>query len=265
MLRRKRPSKPNNLLQDSARASGWPEAPDRLNPENVGYMTVASVSRRMKMDSRPVFLESALLLPLREPATEETQWSPAVFAAIEWRRFEAVCALLFSQGSFTLQSESYGPGLGLLIRLYSQTGGRPVAIVHCRHWQDKRVEEPELREFLTVMASHKVKRGTYVTATTYTPEARQFAKDNHINAMDSDALLALIAKRKPSQQLELLAEAYEGEYWVPTCANCGTKMVKRALATDRVPFWGCVSFPQCTATLRMLGYPPAPNIENTSP
>ena len=143
MLRRKRPSKPNNLLQDSARASGWPEAPDRLNPENVGYTPVASVSRRMKMDSRPVFLESALLLPLREPATEETQWSPAVFAAIEWRRFEAVCALLFSQGSFTLQSESYGPGLGLLIRLYSQTGGRPVAIVHCRHWQDKRVEEPE--------------------------------------------------------------------------------------------------------------------------
>lgn len=202
--------------------------------------------------TEPAFLDSSLLPSAPAPLPEETQWSPAVFAAIEWRRFEAVCELLFSQGGFTARSESHGPGLGLLVRLYRPAGGGPVAIVHCRHWQNKLVEEQELRDFLAVMKSHKVKRGTYVTATTYTPGARRFAKEHHINAMDSDDLLALIAKRKPSQQLELLAEAHAGEYWKPTCARCGIKLVKRARSADRVPFWGCINFPQCTTTLRML-------------
>jgi restriction system protein len=55
-----------------------------------------------------------------------------------------------------------------------------------------------------VMAERKQKRGVVVTNATFTPEARQFAREHGINAMDRDRLLELIAKRTPSQQQALL-------------------------------------------------------------
>ena len=42
--------------------------------------------------------------------------------------------------------------------------------------------------------------------------------------MDGARLLELIATRTPEQQKAVLAVAFEGEYWIPTCASCGVKM-----------------------------------------
>jgi restriction system protein len=140
-----------------------------------------------------------------------TQWSLSVFAAIEWRRFEAVCEKLVAQGGFQTKSQSQGADGGLDIWLYSQKAKGPVAMARCKHWQGKPVGVKDLRDFLGVMASHKVTRGTYATTSTYTADARQFAKDNGINALDGNSLLALIAKRTPEQQQELLAVAYGRE------------------------------------------------------
>jgi restriction system protein len=103
------------------------------------------------------------------------------------------------------------------------------------------------------MASHQLKRGTYATTSTYTQDAQQFAKDNSINALDGPALLALIAKRTPAQQQALLAVAYEGDYWRPTCASCGTKMVERAPAKGGAGFWGCAGFPKCRGKMQLTG------------
>jgi hypothetical protein len=100
--------------------------------------------------------------------------------------------------------------------------------------------------------SHQLKRGTYATTSTYTPDAQQFAKDNGINALDGAGLLALIAKRMPNQQQELLAVAYEGEYWRPTCASCGVKLVERTPAKGGANFWGCSNYPKCKSRLPMV-------------
>ena len=43
--------------------------------------------------------------------------------------------------------------------------------------------------------------------------------------------------------------AYEGEYWRPTCASCGTKMVERSRSSDGGLFWGCTNYPRCKRTL----------------
>lgn len=48
--------------------------------------------------------------PTTEPAARHkpvTTWSAAVFAAIEWRRFEAVCEALFAQAGFETRSQSH--------------------------------------------------------------------------------------------------------------------------------------------------------------
>jgi restriction system protein len=194
----------------------------------------------------PAVAEMARPMPL-------AAWSPAVFAAIEWRRFEAVCEALFAQAGFSTRAQSHGADGGVDIWLHSAHAQGPVGVVQCKHWQGKPVGVREMREFFGVMASHQLKRGIYATTSTYTQDAQQFAKDNSINALDGPALLALIAKRTPAQQQALLAVAYEGDYWRPTCASCGTKMVERTPAKGGAGFWGCAGFPKCRRTLQMVG------------
>lgn len=185
------------------------------------------------------------------PATSSRQpaWSPAVFPQIEWRRFEAVCEALFAQAGFETRTQSHGADGGVDIWLLSRNVAGPAGIVQCKHWQGKQVGVKELREFFGVMASHKLQRGTYATTSTFTADALAFARQNGINAMDGSALLKLIGQRTPEQQVALLEVAYEGEYWRPTCANCGIKLVERARKEGGAAFWGCANYPKCRTTM----------------
>lgn len=183
---------------------------------------------------------------------ESKQWSPAVFAAIEWRRFEAVCETLFAQAGFETRSQTHGADGGVDIWLYSRHAEGPAAIVQCKHWQGTPVGVKEVREFYGVMASHKLQRGTYATTSVYTADAQQFAKANGVNAMDGSALLRLIATRSPEQQESLLTVAFEGEYWRPTCASCGIKLVERTPTRGGAAFWGCSNYPRCKSRLPMV-------------
>jgi restriction system protein len=187
---------------------------------------------------------AAVLEPKREPA-----WSAKVFEQIEWRRFEAVCEKLFAQAGFEARTQSHGPDGGVDIWLHSQHADGPAAVVQCKHWTGK-IGVKQVREFFGVMASHKLQRGTYATTSTFTADAAQFAKDNGISALDGDRLLALIATRTAQEQAQLLAVAYEGDYWKPTCASCGVKMVERS-SRGGSRFWGCRDFPKCRSTLPM--------------
>jgi restriction system protein len=221
----------------SSRASGLAASP---NPNTVNNATSLDRLRNADLPSS-----------MRPEAPPASTWSPAVFAAIEWRRFEAVCEALFAQAGFGTKAQSHGADGGVDIWLHSKNAEGPVAVVQCKHWQGKPVGVKELREFYGVMASHGLKRGTYATTSTYTADARAFAQSNSINAMDGSGLLALIAKRTADQQAELLAVAYEGEYWRPTCASCGIKLVERNPAKGGASFWGCSNFPRCKTRIYM--------------
>ena len=127
---------------------------------------------------------------------------------------------------------------GVDIWLYSKHATGPAAIVQCKHWKNQAVGVKELREFFGVMASHKLARETYATTSTFTQDAQSFAKANGINTMDGPRLLKQIATRTPEQQKQPLDVAFEGEYWRPTCASCGIKLVERTMRLR--PFWGCL-------------------------
>lgn len=185
------------------------------------------------------------------------RWSKQVFDDIEWRRFEALCSELFAQAGFEPRSQSHGADGGVDIWLHSRNADGPVAVVQCKHWHGKQVGVKEMREFYGVMASRKVTRGTYATTSTFTDEATRFAKENGIHLLDGEGLLWLIAKRTPEQQSALLEQAYEGEYWRPTCASCGRKMVERNPRKGGKPFWGCSVYPKCRSTLPMREPSPA--------
>jgi restriction system protein len=186
------------------------------------------------------------------PRVRATTWGPQVYAHIEWRRFETVCLALFAQAGFQPRAQPLGTEGGVDLWLHSRHAQGPVALARCRHWLSRPVGLRELKDFQGKLAAHQLRRGSYVTSGGYTREALEFAHREGINLLDGQALLALIAKRRPEQQQALLDAAYEGEYWRPTCANCGTKMVERSSDVDDSSYWGCMSYPRCRQMLPML-------------
>lgn len=168
-------------------------------------------------------------------------WSPQVFEDIEWRRFEALCEALFGQAGVRTESQSHGADGGVDIWLYSAHSPKPM-IVQCKHWRRKPVGVQQVREFFGVLKANDLQYGTFATSSTFTGDALVFAKANGINVQDRSGLLRLIGTRTPAQQDALLAVAYEGEYWRPTCANCGVKMVERQPKDGGAGFWGCANY-----------------------
>jgi restriction system protein len=187
-----------------------------------------------------------------QPTAPASTWSSAVFAAIEWRRFEAVCEALFAQGALEARVQAHGADGGVDIWLHSENAQRPVAVVQCKHWQGKPVGVKELRKFFEMMALHDLKHGTYATTSAYTTDAKAFAQANGINAMDGSDLLTLIDQRTPEQQAALLAVAYKGKYWRPTCASCGIKLVEQKPVEGGALYWGCSNYPRCTTRIYMV-------------
>ncbi|MDL5032541.1 restriction endonuclease [Pelomonas sp. APW6] len=217
------------------------QTPAKRSPKGTSSAVAASTP------ARPAEVPAAA-----EPEGRPDRWSPAVFDMIEWRRFEAVVEALFKQAGFETKSQSHGADGGVDIWLYSRNQpGAPVSLVQCKHWQGKKVGVDKIRELRGVMAAQNVKRGQFATTSTFTADAMAFASENGVNLLSVDKLLQLIASRTPEQQAELLTVALEGEYWRPTCVNCGVKMVDRVPRNGGAPFWGCPSFPKCKTTLPM--------------
>jgi restriction system protein len=206
------------------------------------------------------------IAPLADAATPSAQiashrhepldrWSREVFELIEWRRFEAVVEALFAQAGFETRSQSHGADGGVDVWLYSENhadGDAPVSIVQCKQWMRQKVGVKEVRELRGVMAQHGIARGQFVTTSDFSEDAREFAGANGIGLHDVDGLLRLIATRHPKQQEALLRVAFEGEWWRPTCASCGIKLVERTARDGGRAFWGCQNYPRgCRSRLAM--------------
>jgi len=198
--------------------------------------------------------------PVREaPAQVPARWSREVFELIEWRRFEAVVEALFAQAGFATRSQTHGSDGGVDIWLYSHhhgDGDAPVSIVQCKQWMRWKVGVKEVRALRGVMAQHAIARGQFVTTSDFTADAREFAESNGIGLHDVDGLLALIATRTPEQQAALLEVAFHGEWWRPTCASCGIKLVERTARQSGRPFWGCENHVRgCTTQMALRAQP----------
>ncbi len=143
-------------------------------------------------------------------AVHGKHWSLDVFASIDAQRFADVCETWFSWAGFDTRHECHRTPEGIDIWLRTPRQAGPVAIVRCKHVQDKPVGLQDLRDFLVVVSTCKDAHGTFTTTSTYTPQALQFAKDNGIEVVDGRGLLHRIMTRTRRSQQALLAVAYHG-------------------------------------------------------
>jgi restriction system protein len=227
-------------------------------PERLPRAIAARLIRAGRLAEHPPAVSSADAANSRRskarPATPD-RWSREVFEVIEWRRFEAVVEALFAQAGFKTRSQAHGADGGVDIWLYSvhhADADAPVSIVQCKQWMRQKVGVREVRELRGVMAQHGIARGQFVTTSDFSADAREFADANGIGLHDVDGLLRLIAGRDAEQQQALLRVAIDGDWWRPTCASCGIKLVERTAREGGREFWGCENYPRgCRTKMAM--------------
>jgi restriction system protein len=186
----------------------------------------------------------------RAAPNKPTRWRAGVLRAIEWQRFDAVCAALFRQDGYVVKVNSDGAAGGSQLWLHSRLDlKQPVRVVLCKHLNDGPIEVATVDAFRQVLQRAGVTSGAIVTAGGFTDEAKKFARRSHIAPVDSVNLLTVILRRSEAQQQDLLAVATQGEYWRPSCPSCNAKMVR---AHSSEGGWNCGAEPACPTALHWV-------------
>jgi restriction system protein len=201
-------------------------APARKNDAAWGHSTAIS-----EEDSPPV-----------------EKWSLEALRSLEWKRFELLCAEYYEAINIQSQTIQCGADGGVDVKLFKVDPHNPIAVVQCKAWSSS-VGVKHIRELLGVMAYQKVRRGIFITTSTFTKDAKIFGDENPIQLLDGAELIRKIVELPKDKQERLLKKAFEGDYRTPTCASCGVKMKKRQ--GTQSSFWGCVNYPRCKSIINI--------------
>lgn len=224
----------------------------------LGFILVAAVSaiarRRLSLSAPPddqtdssTFEEH--LEPRWGASVDTTRWSLELLKALEWKRLEQLSAVYFRTLGFRVEEAAHGPDGGVDLRLFEKYGKRPGILVQCKAWNSWKVGVKEIRELFGVMAAEEVGEGVFITTSTFTDDARQFARGKNIALIDGEDLLKKIQDLPLEDQLHIRGLVTEGDFATPTCPSCGIKMVRRTSQVTGQPFWGCLRYPRCRTTI----------------
>lgn len=179
-----------------------------------------------------------------------TAWSLGLLQAIEWKRFEDLCAAFYREKGIRCETTPLGADGGVDIRLFQDEGStKATAVVQCKAWGDRQVGVKAIRELLGVMTHEQIGKSFFMAPGGFTDDARDFAQSNHITLLDGKLFLSMLERLPIEASQKLLAFATSGNYTTPSCPSCGTKMLQRN--GSRGAFWGCQSYPRCRQTLPM--------------
>jgi restriction system protein len=196
------------------------------------------------------YWRSADSLPLTA-SINTARWNADLLSALEWKRFEKVCAGMFERLGFSAKVADFGPDGGVDIHLYRPPQKEPVAIVQCKARTSKKVGVETVRAFHGVMTSKRITEAILATSSGFTDDAKTYAKQNHIDLMDGATVLKSILKLAEKDQASLLTMATEGDFTTPMCASCGIRLTKRQSRSGGKFFWGCINYPRCRSVINI--------------
>lgn len=219
-----------------------PYARHRLGREPCFDMPYVGRNATMRAVGEP-FLRIRELPPAPAPGV----WSVALLQALEWKRFELLCASYYGERAFRVTPVASAAGAGCAALLYYRQLAQPVAVLACRAMGSRPAGVKVVRELHDLMEVHGVGKGICHVTGDYTAEAQRYAAARRVQLVSGEAFVAsLLALPAPVQQA-LLQLVTAGDYRTPSCPSCGEKMMM--CTSDYGDFWGCSSYPQCKATL----------------
>jgi len=219
----------------------WPKRPRKQDRSGDFRMGDSCEGEDWFASGSPQQPTPKTVAPPAETSVPQT-WSLDVLQALEWKRFETVCAEHIRMTGYEPKETRIGADGGVDIWVYTPGREKAVGIVQCKAWKTYKVGVKPVRELLGVMAKERVAQGKFITSGEFTAEALAFVEGENLKLITGEMFLASIRKFPPEKQKELLDIAVSGDYRTPTCPQCGVKMILRQGQ-------GQWHYPRCKATL----------------
>lgn len=221
---------------------------------NHYHTTIVTPPRGTAQSPPPIDIEfSEIMLPEPTLAPSKPFWTLEFIRSLEWREFEKLCARVLETKGFHAELEEFGPSGdgGKDIRIYkSQEIERLYGLAQCKA-QKQNIQVGKIRELRGTMAKEKVAKGFFFTSGDFYKKAWEEGKEQGMELVTGNDLLAEIKSLPPEKQEAMLQEIISTDYITPTCTVCGIKMIKRSTTQSDYQFWGCVNFPKCQNTLKL--------------
>ncbi len=162
-----------------------------------------------------------------------------ILEAIEWKRFELLCHLLFGATGYTSQLTGDGADEGVDIRIYAGDTSTVLYLVQCKKWRkNSKIDRPLIQQLRGQMAAENVAKGRYCVTSSFTLPAIEFATNNNIELLDQHTIIQIFNALAADVRRKILSELLEGDYWTPSCATCGEKF-KPATTKNGKLVWAC--------------------------
>lgn len=162
--------------------------------------------------------------------------------------FEQFVLDVYQRLGWEVQQTRRGPDEGIdgLLRR-----GGELVVVQCKRYSKAKVSAPVLRDLLGVVTMEHANMGFLVTTTTFTKEARKWAKDaRKLRLVDGENLLDLVKKafqdvREAPAEYGFTSD-HPSSHHIAQCPVCGMRV--RIVRGRRGRFLGCTSYPRCRWT-----------------
>jgi len=213
--------------------------------------------RSAERDSYKVYKESKETSQLNQSFQKKPEtWSKELVNALEWKRFEELCAEYFNEKGYKAKVTREGADGGIDIHLFKESCSltKAFGIVQCKAWNGYKVGVKPVRELYGVMSAEQAPLGIFITSGSYTKEVIEFSKGKNLKLISGSSLLELIHALSEEQQQALLKKITAGDYLTPSCPSCRIKMTQRITKKGKnigKKFWGCINFPKCRNTLQI--------------
>ena len=155
--------------------------------------------------------EQTAKLPVAQNNAKPTEWSIEFLRTLEWQRFEMVFTEYFRLLGKRVETVFQSSDGGIDARIYPVDSDTLEYAVQCKAG-DSMVGIKPIFELYGVMAHEAAGKGIYLTASTFSDEAKQFAEEHKekIFLIDGQRFISMLSKLPEEKHLKLLAIAAEG-------------------------------------------------------
>lgn len=185
-----------------------------------------------------------------KPSNESFQWNKEFLSKIDWKLYEDICMEYLRIKNCGADVTCIGADGGIDIKV-SDKNGKIIALAQCKAW-NKSIGVSLIRELFGVMAAEKVKYGIFLTTSTFSEDAKQFAHNKPILLVDGEELIKLVNLLNVAEKKRLDDFVNNRDWSIPTCVHCNVKLIKRTTKSGpnagRI-FWGCTNYPSCKVTM----------------
>lgn len=167
------------------------------------------------------------------------QLNDEIIDAIEWKRFELLCHLIFDSSGYKSELTGDGADEGVDIRIYDTSVPRnTLYLVQCKKYRgNQKISREQIQQLRGQMATENVEKGGYCSTGSFTGPAREYAKANNIEIFDQKKIIKSFNKLNNFDREITLRKLLDGDYWTPSCATCSEKLEAKQTKKGNMIWW----------------------------